>query len=177
MVLALLEMQTVSPRVWTLVAVYVSYDGNHYFTNASHPIYIYIYIYISVCECVFVFILSFSLANICCSEINIAFNEFIYLKELSNRESEKYLCYVVRYLTMYKCPKWFTEFKKDNFDLSQIFFYIRLNISGNISSSKSLSKQYRFRQMTFYIMFEYSQNLNREFPFLMNFQQIIKLSI
>ena len=42
-VLELYEMQSVSSRIWTRVAVSISYDDNHYTTDT---IYIYIYIYI-----------------------------------------------------------------------------------------------------------------------------------
>ena len=34
-VLALSEIQTVSYRIWIRVAVFISYDGNHYITNDS----------------------------------------------------------------------------------------------------------------------------------------------
>ena len=35
MVLVLCEMQSISSRIWTLVAVSISYDDNHYTTGAS----------------------------------------------------------------------------------------------------------------------------------------------
>ena len=35
MVLVLYEMQLVSSRIWTRVAVSISYDGNHYTTGTS----------------------------------------------------------------------------------------------------------------------------------------------
>ena len=38
-VLVLCEMQSVSSRIWTLIAVFISYDDNHYITGT----YIYIY--------------------------------------------------------------------------------------------------------------------------------------
>ena len=67
MILALCEMQTASPRIWTLVALSISYDDDHCTMATSPPIiylsiylsislslyiYIYIYIYMFVCVCV-----------------------------------------------------------------------------------------------------------------------------
>ena len=51
-------MQSVSARIWTHVAVSISYVDNHYTTGIplslclSLSLYIYIYIYIYVCVCV-----------------------------------------------------------------------------------------------------------------------------
>ena len=55
-VLVLCEMQSVSSRIWTRIAVLISYGDNDYTTGTSdnnlkwwqftHPIFIYIYIYI-----------------------------------------------------------------------------------------------------------------------------------
>ena len=66
-------MQSVSSRIWTRVAVFISYDDNDYTTGTSYMvagkslleslshggwayiyIYIYIYIYTGVCVCVYV---------------------------------------------------------------------------------------------------------------------------
>ena len=33
----LCEMLSVSPRIWTLVAMSISYDDNHYTTTTYHP--------------------------------------------------------------------------------------------------------------------------------------------
>ena len=52
-------MQSVSSKIWTRVAVSISYDDNHYTTGTSTLwvyIYIYIYIYICVCVCVCVYV-------------------------------------------------------------------------------------------------------------------------
>ena len=66
-VLVLCEMQSVSSRIWTRVAVFISYDDNNYTTgtsffpilySVSFPraysniyiyIYVYVYIYIYIC--------------------------------------------------------------------------------------------------------------------------------
>ena len=58
-ILVLCEMQSVSSRIWTRIAVSISYDDNHYITDATWRwlwyIYIYmmimIYIYI-ICKCI-----------------------------------------------------------------------------------------------------------------------------
>ena len=52
-VLGLCAKQTVSFRIWTRVAVFISHDGHHYNMNAP-ILYIYIYIYIYMCVCQFV---------------------------------------------------------------------------------------------------------------------------
>ena len=48
-VFMLCEMQSVSSRIWSRVAVSISIDDNHYTTGTSY-IYIYIYIYIIICK-------------------------------------------------------------------------------------------------------------------------------
>ena len=47
-VLALCEMQTVSPRIWTRVVMFIYNDDYHCTTSTSSFIYIYIYIYIYI---------------------------------------------------------------------------------------------------------------------------------
>ena len=47
-VLVLCEMRSVLSRIWTCVAVSISYNNSHYTTGTSTNIYIYIYIYISM---------------------------------------------------------------------------------------------------------------------------------
>ena len=63
-VIVLCEMQSVSSRIWTRVAVSISFDDNHYTTGTTRIphthtyIHIHIYIYICVCVCVCVCIYS-----------------------------------------------------------------------------------------------------------------------
>ena len=45
-VLVLCKMQSISFRIWTRVAVFISYDDNHYSTGIYIYIYLFIYIYI-----------------------------------------------------------------------------------------------------------------------------------
>ena len=45
-------MQAISSRVWTRVAVSISYDSHHHITN----VYIYTYIYVCVCVCLCVYL-------------------------------------------------------------------------------------------------------------------------
>ena len=49
MVLVLCEMQSVSSRIWTRVAVFISYDDNHYTTGTSHFILFIVY-FILLCK-------------------------------------------------------------------------------------------------------------------------------
>ena len=47
-VLVLCEMQSVSSRIWTRIAVFVSYGDNDYTTGTSTNVCIGVYIYLSI---------------------------------------------------------------------------------------------------------------------------------
>ena len=90
-VLVLCEIQPVSSKIWTRVAVSISYDDNHYTTGTS----LYIYIYIYICVCIYI---SRS------ASINLRLFISIYLHiYLSIYLSTHVHWYVCMYVCMYVC--------------------------------------------------------------------------
>ena len=109
-------MQSALSRIWTRIAMSISYDDNHYTTRTSKKRHIYIYIYVCVCVCVCV-CMSICVCVCVCVCVNndgsilykISFK--ILIKKVSESKknksiNEKYIvCYGNKKITQLSCSK------------------------------------------------------------------------